>query len=305
MRTSWCIVFLCGAFWWPVVTWCQGDEGFRMRVTSGSQTTLWGADGHRLVGSVVELPATRGPLSPDGTKMTYVEKGGIFIADQDAKNPRRLTPADLVAGQCCWSPDGRRITFVGSKGRPQWQIYIIDADGQNVRQLTQGAVGAWNPQFGSDGRLAYVEYAAPVEKYQKGALVVRDVHDPKNPAPTVVARGMYIGNFAWSPDAKTIAYATMGELIFHDLGRATEQRVALAQIDPRLAGMGVVRIAWRSDGGAAACSMLFLGDRQEGGPKLFGEEEIVVIPRDGKASVFSVGGPVERIQWEKPVGGRK
>jgi hypothetical protein len=291
---------LCGVVCWPVVTRCQGDEDLAVRVTSNGLAALWGVDGHRLRGSVLELPPTRGPLSPDGSKVAYVEKEAVFVADRKGTESRRISPADVAAGRPCWSPDGRQLAFVGSKGKPQWQIYIADADGQNVRQLTQGAVGAWNPQFGSDGRLAYVEYAAPMEKYQKGALVVRDVRDPQKAEPAIVARGVYIGSFAWSPDAGTIAFATIGELIFHDLKTATERRVALTEIDPRLAGMGVWQIAWRPDGGAAACATQFVGDRRQGGPKLFGDEEVLIIPREGgKASVFSVGGAVERVQWTK------
>jgi len=46
-----------------------------------------------------------------------------------------------------------------------------------------------------------------------------------------------------------------------------------------------------------ACSITFLGGRQQGGPKIFGDDEVFVIPRRGKPNWFRPGETVEHIEW--------
>jgi hypothetical protein len=97
-------------------------------------------------------------VSVDGTKVAY---GYVIPADP----PRWLIAVaapdgsgahDIGEGQDpAWSPDGSRLAFErGSAGSRQ--IYVMDADGGGVTQLTQGAEStqpAWSP----DGtRIAYV-----------------------------------------------------------------------------------------------------------------------------------------------------
>jgi len=48
-----------------------------------------------------------------------------------------------------WSPDGRKIVFASSRSG-SYQLYSIDLDGQNLRQLTTQQLGectgpAWSP----------------------------------------------------------------------------------------------------------------------------------------------------------------
>ena len=50
-----------------------------------------------------------------------------------------------------WSPDGRKIAFVCSRYGDN-QIYIMNADGTDVRRFPQGHAGDWQLAWSPDGK---------------------------------------------------------------------------------------------------------------------------------------------------------
>ena len=144
--------------------------------------------------------------SPDGKYIAFVsERGGgrdIYVMDADGEDEylRRLTNKsdwDPVwsweSWDPTWSPDGEYIAFVsGPYLEPS--IYLMDADGSNVRQLTYGGVDpAWSP----DGQyIAFVSASAGNIHIPNiyvidadGSNDYRLTHDDR-----------YDGDPAWSPD---------------------------------------------------------------------------------------------------------
>ena len=84
----------------------------------------------------------------------------------DGKNERRLT--DNVAMECypAWSPDGKTIAFSSDRIHDGWlaEIWLIDADGSNLRQVTDSpGVGDLGPSFSPDGKSVCFETYAPDE----------------------------------------------------------------------------------------------------------------------------------------------
>ncbi len=82
--------------------------------------------------------------SPDGTKVTYASRRhGIFqiaVTDRVTLETVLLTSGAGNKETPTFSPDGRRIAYAlslpGSKGK-QTQIWVMDVDGRNPRQLTE------------------------------------------------------------------------------------------------------------------------------------------------------------------------
>ena len=89
--------------------------------------------------------------SPDSQWIAFVsyhrgnERKGIYVMDADGRRLRRLDDKaiqalkGIVQSECAWSPDGEQIAFSMVVPRDdRMHLYVIDMDGKNFRQLTQG-----------------------------------------------------------------------------------------------------------------------------------------------------------------------
>src|SRR5262249_3141916 len=97
--------------------------------------------------------------SPDGTRTAFTSarpgRSGIYVMRSDGTQTRRLSISDAGDVRPSWSPDGRKIVFARSA---QGRLYVIDADGRNLRPITQGVYASdSDPAWSPDGtRIAFV-----------------------------------------------------------------------------------------------------------------------------------------------------
>jgi Tol biopolymer transport system component len=100
------------------------------------------------------FPGTDGRIAFNGfvESMDSIE---IFTARPNGDDVQQVTSSpDALSGLPDWSPDGERITFYREFDGPQpVQIYVMNADGSDVTQLTRGpgfhGFPAWSPDAAS------------------------------------------------------------------------------------------------------------------------------------------------------------
>jgi TolB protein len=97
--------------------------------------------------------------SPDGTKIAYRRypsgqiHSDIYIANADGSNPVNLTARISNTSDeavPAWSPDGTQIAFASSLheyDETTYEIFVIDADGRNLKRLTHGTGSNWDPDW--------------------------------------------------------------------------------------------------------------------------------------------------------------
>ena len=153
-------------------------------------------------------------FSPDGRQLAFTAytKGKDVLDILDIKSRdvvrRIVTDLDQMIGPS-WSPDGKKLVFSGSKGG-QTNIYMIDADGRNMRQLTKGWYAGLMPQWSPDGRkVAFVSDRGPntdiqLLKFGKWQINVLDLETGNvDVIPGQAGKNL---NPMWSPDGKSVAY---------------------------------------------------------------------------------------------------
>jgi Tol biopolymer transport system component len=87
----------------------------------------------------------------------HVEGGSgsqMFTVNVDGSGLSDLTPSGAWDAEPSWSPDGARLAFVSTRDNPsgtyQYDVFVADVDGSNVKRLT--SIGAGAPAWSPDGR---------------------------------------------------------------------------------------------------------------------------------------------------------
>ncbi len=157
----------------------------------------------------------RSPLwSPDGSQIAffYLNDGAIYSVRSDdgsVSNLSGIRPNDYPAGDVSfnWSLDGKQIVFMSGRDR-KYQIYVMNADGSDVRRLTDSEscdiVPKWTLDgkqiiFGSNRGGQYDIYSMNAD----GSNVFQLTND-----------SAYESFWTMSPDGNEVAFATDGDGIF-------------------------------------------------------------------------------------------
>lgn len=91
-------------------------------------------------------------VSPITSEIVFVSNysGGseLWQLDRNCGKPARLTELNVDTSAPAFAPDGKQIAFVSNQaGATQFEIYVMNADGSNVRSLSAG----FSPVFSPDG----------------------------------------------------------------------------------------------------------------------------------------------------------
>ena len=111
------------------------------------------ADGSQLQRRTVTGTAYFPAWSPRGSTIAYDNEQGLIYAseaDGDWTAPALLGFAEEWSGQPAWSPDGATIAFVWGANTYESSIYLMGADGSNIRllaayPLTRYLMPKWSP----------------------------------------------------------------------------------------------------------------------------------------------------------------
>ncbi len=94
-------------------------------------------------------------FSRDGQRVTYVSvpEGRLWQSKTNGSDRVQLTLAPMRTAMPRWSPDAKKIAFMGSlPGKPR-KIYVVSTDGSSLQQVTSGEANDGDPNWSPDGNM--------------------------------------------------------------------------------------------------------------------------------------------------------
>ena len=151
----------------------------------------------------------------DCAEIAYVRDAWVSVMKPDGehlRDPHRYEPGSGVAASAAswtaWSPDGTRLAFAAENtgsDDPYWgrHIWVVEADGSNMVQLTNGPHWDNSPSWSPDGnQIVFHRGFFEGDDY----IVTIDI-DGSNET-SLTAGSTKERSPSWSPDGATIGYVT-------------------------------------------------------------------------------------------------
>src|SRR5512140_2900742 len=95
----------------------------------------------------VMSPVRAGDLAGYKLLLTSIRTGNteVFVVDPDTGDAFNVSRSPQSEDRYpCWSPDGRRIAFTSDRNHST-NLYVMDADGANVRRLVTSPAVCYMP----------------------------------------------------------------------------------------------------------------------------------------------------------------
>jgi Tol biopolymer transport system component/DNA-binding winged helix-turn-helix (wHTH) protein len=195
-------------------------------------------------------------FSRDGEWVAYIENRGkestLWRSRVDGSQRLQLTSPPLTVGVHRWSPDGKRIAFMGKAPGKPWKIYVVAAEGGPPQQLLEGDRNEADPDWSLDGQSLIFghppDYMA--ESNVPKAIYVVDLR--KRRLSTLPGSEGFFSP-RWSPDGRYVAAMPLDQskiVLFDFTTRRWSELLPPRKGDGHnLAPSGVNFPIWSRDGG--------------------------------------------------------
>jgi WD40-like Beta Propeller Repeat len=123
----------------------------------------------------------------------------VYVLDEKGQEPRRLLQQDGPVYEAVDSPDGRQIAFVSNRDG-SGEIYVMEADRTQRRQLTHTSSFNIDPAWSPDGRR--IVFSSARDGNPEIYVMNSDGSDPRR----LTHNANRDENPVWSPDRRMIAF---------------------------------------------------------------------------------------------------
>jgi len=131
----------------------DGKRIFAVGTQTRGELMRYDAKSRQFVPYLGGISASDVALSKDGEWACYVAypEGTLWRSKLDGSQKLQLTVPPMLVIMPRWSPDGKRIVFMGRMPGKAWKNYVVSADGGTPRQLIMDERNECDPQWSPDG----------------------------------------------------------------------------------------------------------------------------------------------------------
>ena len=186
-------------------------------------------------------------FAPGGDKVAFIARTGkrrslVLASALDGAVEKKVTPLLDQLQSPCLLPDGRRALVVGLKEGVQ-DVYLLDLETEELKNLTDDPYGDGNPRVSPDGRL--VAYTRRISGHSKIFLFPLD--DPSRR--TQLTFGPFDDDAPYfSPDGQTLYYSSTEEGDIYNL-RSLDLRTGVVRQWTDVLGGNMAPIVLRGERG--------------------------------------------------------
>jgi Tol biopolymer transport system component len=189
---------------WLATVTAWSPDAKRLAYTPAGDTGIWTYDlssGRRTRISFGENDAAPS-WSPDARRIAFDGDDGVFVADSDGRDTRRLSSIP-AANTPAWSPDGKTIA-VADASSPVSRLLLLPVAGGNkpLRVIGGGEDGVWSP----DGR----RLAFTANHHGHSDLFVARGDGSRPRRLTFGAGGAEVVDVRWTPAGDRIVFQRFG-----------------------------------------------------------------------------------------------
>ncbi len=139
-------------------------------------------------------------MNPDGSNPTR-------LTDEKSRTDRLASFVHIHDDMPAWSPDGTKIVFVSNRDSTS-SIYTMNADGTNLRLLTDKLPNSFGPAWSPDGKkISFVVSRFPFG-LEKATSDVYVINSDGSGLTKLISDSGEDRDVTWSPDGTQIAFAS-------------------------------------------------------------------------------------------------
>jgi Tol biopolymer transport system component len=206
---------------------------------SGNRIYFLGVDARselqRFVTDVGLLPekgflssAVRVNYSRDGNWVAWTDNNGqLWRAKTDGTEQLQLTPDGLDVFLSAWSPDGSRLALMAREPGKAWQIYLVGANGTDLKPVLKESRNAADPSWSPDGQSLIFGRVNDVMGKESAARTL-EIIDLRTNRTESLPGSENLFSPRWSPDGRYIAALSLDQRSVRLFDTATRHWTMLA-----------------------------------------------------------------------------